>query len=83
MDLAPIRIEYTDRDGARWPINVGHKGDGARDASCVGAPFPKDAGRPVEELDAKLHGSESSTFSAGFASRRSRLGQPTSRSLSE
>ena len=55
MNLAPIRIEDTHRDGARRPINVGHKRDGARDASCVGAPFPKDVGRTVEELDSVLH----------------------------
>jgi hypothetical protein len=31
------RIEDTHRDGVRRPINLGHKRDGARDASCVGA----------------------------------------------
>jgi hypothetical protein len=58
MNLAPVRIEYAHRDGARWPINVGHKRDGARDASCVGAPFPKDVGRAVEELDSVLHNAQ-------------------------
>jgi hypothetical protein len=55
VNFAPIRIEDTHRDGVRRPINLGHKRDGAGDASCVGAPFPKDVGRIVKELDSVLH----------------------------
>jgi hypothetical protein len=36
--LAAVRIEDSHRDGVRRLINLGHKRDGARDASCVGAP---------------------------------------------
>ena len=35
---------------------VDHKRDGPCEASCVGAPFPKDAGRRVNESDPVLHG---------------------------
>jgi hypothetical protein len=55
VNFAPIRIEDTHRDGVRRPINLGHKRDGAGDASCVGAPFPKYVGRIVKELDSVLH----------------------------
>jgi hypothetical protein len=55
MNLSPIRIEHPHGDSARRPINVDYKRDGTRDASCVGAPFPKDAARTVKKLDAVLH----------------------------
>jgi hypothetical protein len=55
VNLFAVRIEDTHRDGARRPIRVDDKRDRARDASCVGAPFPKDVGRTVKELDSVLH----------------------------
>jgi hypothetical protein len=69
VNLAPIRIEYAHRDGARWPIKLGHKRDDARDASCVGAPFPEDVGRTVEELDSVLHRSPGGPLLASSAGR--------------
>jgi hypothetical protein len=58
VNLAPVRIEDSHRDGVRRPINLGHKRDGACDASCVGPPFPKDVGRAVEELNSVLHNAQ-------------------------
>jgi hypothetical protein len=55
MNLPAIRIEHPNCGGVRRPIHVDHKRDGVRDASCVGAPFPKDAGRTIEKLDSVLH----------------------------
>jgi hypothetical protein len=70
VNLVTVRIEDSHRDGVRRPINLGHKRDGARDASCVGAPFPKDVGRAVKELDSVLH----SRVEPMTAPRKLRLG---------
>ncbi len=60
MNLAPVRVEHAHGDGARRPVYVGDKPDGANSVSRIGEQFTNDAGRTVEKLDAKLHGLESS-----------------------
>ena len=54
MNLAPIRVEYSHGDGARWPIGVDNKLDRTRNVLGVGAPFTNDLGRAVEELDSGI-----------------------------
>jgi hypothetical protein len=77
VNLFAVRIENTHRDGARRPIRVDDKRDGARDASCVGAPFPKDVGRTVKELDSVLHVPSSRRSVATLEHPRDRYRTPT------
>jgi hypothetical protein len=55
MNLAPVQVEHAHGHGALRPVNVSDKPDRANSVSRVGMQFPNDAGRPVKELDAKLH----------------------------
>jgi hypothetical protein len=69
VNLVTVRIEDSHRDGVRRPINLGHKRDAPETLRAL-APFPKDVGRAVKELDSVLH----SRVEPMTAPRKLRLG---------
>jgi hypothetical protein len=56
MNLSPVHVEHAHGDGARRPVYVSDKPDRADSVPRIGEHLTDDAGRSVEELDAKLHG---------------------------